>query len=219
MLAIRQAEAHWRALGVVRVRIFGSVARGEAGAASDIDLLIDFEAGLKVGLLDLMRVKTLLEGRLERRVDVMTERALKLPLRAEIVADAVDVMQVPLPITRTHREKRWRWRVFDLLDAIDRITEYTAGLTLTTFLRDEHTQDAVLYNLARLGETTKFIPQSVQDTDPAVPWADLRDIRNLVAHGYFGIDLELVWQTATKELPALRPPLQALAERRLETPQ
>ncbi|MDO4262896.1 MAG: DUF86 domain-containing protein, partial [Deinococcus sp.] len=70
-----------------------------------------------------------------------------------------------------------------------------------------------LRNLARLGETTKFIPQSQQDRHPEVPWALLRDIRNLVAHDYFGIDLDLVWQTVRSELPALRPLLQELAER------
>ena len=209
-LLLRQGEAQWRALGVRRVRVFGSVARGEAASASDVDLLIDFEG--EAGLLDLMRVKALMETLLARRVDVLTEAALKPPLRGEILSDAVDVTQVPLPAPQLHRAKRWRWRVFDLLDAIDRVAAYTAGLSLTTYLRDERTQDAVLRNLARLGETTKFIPQSVQDKNPQVPWAYLRDIRNLVSHDYFGIDPALVWHTARVELPALRPLLQALAE-------
>ncbi len=209
---LREHESEWRALGVTRVRVFGSVARGEAGEASDIDLLVDFAPDQSPGLLDLMRVKALLEGILSRRIDVLTEGALKPPLRGEILADAVDVLNVPQPAPQTHREKRWRWRVFDLLDAIDRIDDYTAGLTLTTFLRDERTRDAVLRNLARLGETTKFIPQSVQDRNPQVPWAYLRDIRNLVSHDYFGIDPELIWNTVRHELPGLRLSLQALAD-------
>ena len=211
-LTLRQGAGRWQELGVARVRVFGSVARGEAGAASDIDLLVDFAPAAEVGLLDLMRVKAVMEDLLKRRVDVITQAALKPPLRGEILEDAVDVMQVPLPVRRTHREKRWRWRVYDLLDALDRVATYTADLSLTTFLRDECTRDAVLYNLARLGETTKFIPQSVQDTNPQVPWAYLRDIRNLVAHDYFGIDPALAWHTARVELPALRPALQHLAE-------
>ncbi len=209
---IRQGAAQWQALGVARVRVFGSVARGEAGETSDIDLLVDFHPGAQVGLLDLMRVKAVMEDLLKRRVDVMTPAALKPPLRGEILEDAVDVMLLPLSVREAHREKRWRWRVFDLLDALDRIAAYTAELSLTTFLRDERTQDAVLHNLTRLGETTKFIPQSVQDRNPQVPWAYLRDIRNLVAHDYFGIDPALVWHTARVELPALRPALQTLAE-------
>jgi uncharacterized protein with HEPN domain/predicted nucleotidyltransferase len=207
---LRAGEARWRAVGVTRVRIFGSVARGEAGRASDIDLLVDF-AG-EAGLLGLMRAKDVFEDLLLRRVDVLTVGALRAPLRGEILADAVDVLALPEPLPLSHRPKRWRWRVSDLLDAIDRVTDDTAAHTLATFLADDRTRDAVLRNLARLGETTKFIPQSVQGGTPDVPWALLRDIRNLVAHDYFGIDPALVWHTARVELPALRPSLQALAD-------
>ena len=213
--ALRSGEAAWRALGVTRLRVFGSVARGEAWGGSDIDLLVDFAPGQEAGLLDLMRVKALCEDLLDRRVDVLTEAALKVPLRGEILADAVDVTAVTGELPVTHRPKRWRWRVYDLLDALDRLQEDTAGLSLTTFLRDERTRDAVLRNLARLGETTKFIPQSVQDRTPDLPWAYLRDVRNLISHDYFGIDPELVWHTLRRELPPLRPLLQALAEGRL----
>ncbi|MEF2278697.1 HepT-like ribonuclease domain-containing protein [Deinococcus sp. YIM 134068] len=209
---LRENEPLWRAVGVERVRVFGSVARGEAGAASDVDLLVDFAPGRAVGLLDLMRARAVFEELVGRRVDVMTEGALKAPLRGEILADAVDVLAVPAPLPILHRAKRWRWRVFDLLDAVDRITAYTRDHTLTTFLADERTRDAVLRNLARLGETTKFLPQSVQDRHPEVPWVLLRDIRNLVSHDYFGIDPALVWHTARVDLPALRPALQALAD-------
>lgn len=202
----------WRALGVERVRIFGSVARGEATAASDIDLLLDFAPGEEYGLLHLMRVKALLEDLLGRRVDVVTEASLRDPLRGEILADAVDVLEMPPVPQVTHREKRWRWRLFDLISALDRMMGATAPLTLTTFRRDEWIQDAVLLGLVRLGETTKYVPQSVQDRTPRIPWAYLRDIRNLIAHDYFSIDPALIWHTVRKELPALRPLLQALAE-------
>ncbi|MFC4427698.1 HepT-like ribonuclease domain-containing protein [Deinococcus navajonensis] len=213
---LREGAPRWQALGVTRVRVFGSVARGEADSSADIDLLVDVAAGAGVGLLALMRVKAVMEELLGRRVDVLTEGGLKPPLRGEILADAVDVMQVPVPAPHSHRDKRWRWRVFDLLTALDRAVAYTSGLSMMAFVADERTRDAVLRNLAQLGETTKFIPQSVQDRTPTVPWALLRDIRNMVAHDYFGIDPVLIWHTARMELPALRPALQALADGPLE---
>lgn len=209
---LRAGRARWEALGVSRVRVFGSVARGEARAESDIDLLVDFGPGRAAGLLDLMRARAVFEELLARRVDVVTEAALTPPMRAEILADAVDVLAVPTPLPLAHRAKRWRWRVVDLIAVLDRLAAHLAGLTLTTFRRDERTQDAALHLLLRLGETTKYLPQSVQDTHPEVPWALLRDVRNLVAHDYFGVDPALVWHTATVELPALRPALQALAD-------
>jgi uncharacterized protein with HEPN domain/predicted nucleotidyltransferase len=207
---VRSVEDQWRHMGASRVRIFGSVARGEATDLSDVDLLVDF-AG-EAGLLDLMNVKALFEDTLRRRIDVLTEGGLKPQLRREILSDAVDVMNVPRHPQTTSRHKRWRWRVHDLLDALDRVRTYTAAHTLDSFLADERSRDAVLRNLARLGETTKFIPQSVEDRHPQVPWAYLRDIRNLVAHDYFGIDPALVWHTATSELVNIRPALQALAD-------
>lgn len=208
---LREAEAEWRALGVTRLRLFGSVARSEAAENSDIDLLADF--GEEVGLLHLMRVKERLEKILERRVDVVQEASLRPPLRGEILADAVDVMNVPpLPPLPTHRPKRWRWRLYDLLATLDRLLALSTELNYATFLMREEVQDAVKLGLLRLGETTKYIPQSVQDRHPELPWAYLRDIRNLVAHDYFGIAPETIWRTLRDELPALRPHLQALAD-------
>ncbi|GHF93135.1 hypothetical protein GCM10017783_01290 [Deinococcus piscis] len=207
---LRRIEADWRRLGVTRVRIFGSVARGEATDLSDVDLLLDLREG--AGLLSLMAAKDLFEGVLGTRIDALTEGAIKPALRRGILTDAVDIMAVPDRPHRTHRRKRWRWRVYDLLDALDRTADYTAPHDRQSFRQDEQAVDAVLRNLARLGETTKFIPQSQQDRHPQVPWALLRDIRNLVAHDYFGIDLDLVWQTVRHELPQLRPLLQELAE-------
>lgn len=209
---LRAGQPAWAALGVARVRVFGSVARGEAGAESDIDVLVDFVPGAPRGLLDLMRVREVFEDLLARRVDVVTEAALTPPLRAEILADAVDVMAVPTPPPEAHRAKRWRFRVVGLLEILDRLAGHVSGLTLATFVRDERTRDAALHLLVRLGEGTKYIPQAVQDTHRDVPWALLRDVRNLVAHDYFGIDPALVWRTVTVELPALRPALQALAD-------
>ncbi|MDV6375518.1 HepT-like ribonuclease domain-containing protein [Deinococcus arenicola] len=211
---IRSVEDQWRSIGVSRVRIFGSVARGEANDLSDVDLLVDF-AG-EAGLLDLMNVKDLFEDTLRRRIDVLTEGGLKPQLRREILSDAVDVTRIPRHPQTTFRRKRWLWRVHDVLDALDRVRAYTEGHTLDSFIADELTRDAVLRNLARLGETTKFIPQSVEDRHPQVPWAYLRDIRNLVSHDYFGIDPVLVWHTATSELVNVRPALQELAQMREE---
>lgn len=77
------AERH----GASNVRIFGSVARGEAGPDSDVDLLVDLERGRT--LIDHGQLQVDLEGLLGRKVDVVTERGLLSHLRARVLEEAV----------------------------------------------------------------------------------------------------------------------------------
>lgn len=83
---IRQvAVAH----GAHHVRLFGSVARGEESASSDVDLLVTLGPGRT--LLDLARLEEGLERLLQRRVDVLPEAGLREPFRTAVLRDAVDV--------------------------------------------------------------------------------------------------------------------------------
>lgn len=75
--------------GARSVRVFGSVARGEADAASDVDFLVEMEDGRS--LLDLGGMQTELEALLGRRVDVVTERGLKARIRERVLREAVAV--------------------------------------------------------------------------------------------------------------------------------
>jgi predicted nucleotidyltransferase len=72
--------------GARHVRVFGSVARGDADARSDVDFLVDLEAGRS--LLDLGGLQYELESLLNRPVDVVTERGLKARIRERVVADS-----------------------------------------------------------------------------------------------------------------------------------
>ena len=75
--------------GATNVRVFGSVARGEADAASDVDFLVDFEPGRS--LLDLAGLLIDLEDLLGHPVDVVTEPGLKARIRQRVLAEAVAV--------------------------------------------------------------------------------------------------------------------------------
>jgi predicted nucleotidyltransferase len=75
--------------GATNVRVFGSVARGDADAASDVDFLVDFEAGRS--LLDLASLLVELEDLLGYSVDVVTEPGLKARIRQRVLAEAVAV--------------------------------------------------------------------------------------------------------------------------------
>ncbi|GAA4019504.1 DUF86 domain-containing protein [Deinococcus rubellus] len=204
---IREREGEWRNLGVTRVRVFGSVARQEAGAESDVDVLLDLAP--EAGLLTLARAREFFERLLGHRTDAVTEAALKPPLKREVLLDSVDALEPQLHPPCAGR-KRWKWRLSELSADIDALRRITAGQTLESFRTDPLRFDAALLRLLRIGEGTKYLPQHLQDLHPEVPWATLRDVRNMVAHDYFGLDPALVWVSATREFPALRPVLEQL---------
>lgn len=108
--------------------------------------------------------------------------------------------------------RAWTYRVQDILTSIERIQRYTAGMSYEAFCADEKTVDAVILNLAIVGEAARHIPSEIEAAWPGVPWQEMRGIRNVLIHGYFGIDLAIVWQTVTHDLPPLIPILTELLE-------
>ncbi len=89
---VRTSEAEIRALGVVRLALFGSVIRGEARADSDVDVLVRFSPGAKT-FDRFLALCELLEERLGRPVEVVTTEALSPFLGPRILAEAEDVFQ------------------------------------------------------------------------------------------------------------------------------
>lgn len=87
---LRQHEADLKRLGVERLYLFGSMARGDATEDSDIDLFFDYEKG-KLGLFELMDVKAFASSILGRTTDIMTRDSLHKTLRRTIEATALRV--------------------------------------------------------------------------------------------------------------------------------
>ena len=109
--------------------------------------------------------------------------------------------------------REWRVRVQDILDSIAAIQTYTVGMDYSAFAQDRKTIDAVLRNITVIGEAANQVPDSVQTASPEVPWRDMRDMRNIVVHEYFGINRQILWDTIQTNLPPLIPQLQALLNR------
>ena len=107
----------------------------------------------------------------------------------------------------------WRLRIEDILQAIGRIQRYTRGFTFDVFNSDDLRVDAVIRNLSIIGEAARYIPEDIQKKYPDVPWSDMRGIRNVVTHEYFGIVLEVVWETVQDDLPPLALRLQEILDR------
>ncbi|UUZ67306.1 DUF86 domain-containing protein [Polaromonas sp. P1(28)-13] len=100
-----------------------------------------------------------------------------------------------------------------ILQAITRIEAFSADLDETSFLADLKTQDAVIRNMEVIGEACsnirKLAPEFVQ-AHPEVPWGSAIGNRNALSHGYFSVDLSLIWATIQNDLPALRASVERL---------
>jgi hypothetical protein len=86
---LRTHENELRLLGVSHAAVFGSVARGEALAASDIDVLIDLDENRSMGIFEYARLKLYVNGLLAGAADVVNRRTLKPLLRDNILRDAI----------------------------------------------------------------------------------------------------------------------------------
>ena len=106
--------------------------------------------------------------------------------------------------------REWRERLDDILEAVERIRRYTKGLSFEQFAGDPKTVDAVIRNLTVIGEASRHISSDVEALAPEIPWADMRGIRNVVVHEYFGVSLPILWETVRHDLPPLVEPLERL---------
>lgn len=91
----------------------------------------------------------------------------------------------------------------DIQQALQRITTYVAGMTYDSFVDDDKTQDAVIRNLEILGEATKNLSDELRDKHPAVPWRSMAGARDRLIHQYFGVNLDIIWQIISVELPQI----------------
>jgi len=89
----------------------------------------------------------------------------------------------------------------DVREAIRRIAAYTAGMTYEVFLTDTRTQDVIIRNLEIIGEATKKLSEGLRAKYPDVPWKSMAAARDRLTHHYFGVNLDIVWQIVTAELP------------------
>ena len=93
-----------------------------------------------------------------------------------------------------------------MLEAATLACSYVQGLTREEFFLDKKTQQAVILNLILIGEeATKVLRDHAPfaQRHPQVPWRSMKGMRNRIAHGYFEIDLDTVWETVRTALPEL----------------
>ena len=99
------------------------------------------------------------------------------------------------------REGRLYWN--DILASCRKVVRYTQGYDFAAFQSDERTYDAVLRNLEIIGEAANRLPEELKTRAPEIEWARIASFRNVIAHAYFGIDDEIVWDVVQNKVSEL----------------
>ena len=88
----------------------------------------------------------------------------------------------------------------DLLEASERIQEYTKNMSLNDFERSNITIDAVVHNLEVIGEAARKLPLEIKARSPEIEWPKIVALRNILAHEYFGVNTQIVWDVVQNKL-------------------
>jgi uncharacterized protein with HEPN domain len=94
--------------------------------------------------------------------------------------------------------------IHDILEAIMDIGDFTHGVAYDQFAADKKTVNAVIKSLEIIGEAVNCLPEELLRTYPDVPWSKYVGMRNRITHAYFGVSLQIVWETIQEDLPVLK---------------
>ena len=100
----------------------------------------------------------------------------------------------------------------DMHEAIQRIQQYTTGLSYSQFLADAKTQDAVVRNVEILGEAVKHLSRELTAAHTEVEWKSIAGMRDRLVHEYFGVNLDILWDVLATKLPILRVQIERITQ-------
>ena len=100
----------------------------------------------------------------------------------------------------------------DILTSISKIKNYAGDSSYEALLADEMRLDAIVRNFEIIGEAASNIPAEIRDKYPSVEWRKISDLRNVLAHEYFGINFKIMWDIIKNKLPKLMQDIKTIIE-------
>lgn len=100
----------------------------------------------------------------------------------------------------------------DILEAIDKILNFSGKIDFETFLNDTSVHDAIMYNFIVIGEASNRLSEDFKNQHNSIEWHKLKGMRNHLAHSYDEIDYSVVWDTIINNLPSLKSQIQKIIQ-------
>ena len=98
----------------------------------------------------------------------------------------------------------------DILDAIAKAEQFTAGMDYEAFARDDKTIFAVVRALEIIGEASKKVSDELKEQYSSLPWREMAGMRDKLVHDHFEVNVEVVWKSVAEDLPALKSQVQQI---------
>ena len=110
-------------------------------------------------------------------------------------------------------KREYKDYLFDIVDAIEKIENFTEGLNFKEFENDDKTVFAVIRAFEIIGEAVKKIPEDIKDDNKNIPWKLISGMRDKLIHDYFGVDIKVVWETIKEDISQIKPLMIKLYEK------
>lgn len=93
---------------------------------------------------------------------------------------------------------------------VAKVIDYCKGYTYESFAADTNLVEACVFNLSQFGELCRVADDTFTAAHPEIPWREMYGLRNRIVHDYEGVNLMLVWEIITEDLPELKESLQSI---------
>jgi len=99
--------------------------------------------------------------------------------------------------------REWKFYLEDMAGSCRKILRFIDGMSMEEFVADERTYDAVVRNIEIIGEAAKNVPEEAPTVLPDIEWRKAAGMRDMLAHAYFGIDNDILWDVVCNKIPEL----------------
>ncbi|NJN20089.1 MAG: DUF86 domain-containing protein [Leptolyngbya sp. RL_3_1] len=179
---------------ITKLSLFGSVLRDDFTPNSDIDILVEFEAGFTPGFLRLHDIQEELSALLDHRpIDLVTPKFLNHRIRDNVLATA----------EVCYDAKDDQVYLGHMIDTAHKALNLVDGVSREEFDHNETLRLALTHLIQIIGESARRVSRDFRAAYPQIPWKGIVGMRSKVVHDYLNVDEDIVWSTVTDDLPAL----------------